>query len=261
MTGETTVTTERRGHVWLMGLNRAHKRNAFNLDMLRSLSAAYTAFEADPELRAAVLFAHGEHFTAGLDLAEVGPAVAEGAALFPPGGIDPLDLLDPHRTKPVVIAVHGYCYTIGMELALASDICVAAEGVRLAQLEVKRGIMAFGGATLRLAQVAGWGNAMRYLLTGDEIHAAEALRIGLAQEVVPAGQQFDRALALAEAIAGQAPLAVQASRRSARLAFTAGFDAARDALLGEARALMTSEDALEGLQSFIERRAARFTGR
>jgi enoyl-CoA hydratase/carnithine racemase len=260
MVKESRVSTERRGRVWLMGLDRAEKRNAFDLQMLRELSQAYADYEKDRELWCAVLFAEGDHFTAGLDLAEVGPAVASGAPLFPEGGIDPLDLMEPRRTKPVVCAVQGICLTIGVELLLASDIRIATRDARLAQMEVRRGIMAFGGATLRMPQVMGWGNAMRYLLTGDTIPADEALRIGLVQEVVEPGAQLTRALEIAEAVAAQAPLAVQASLRSARVAVEQGREAALASLVSEARALMATDDAREGLMSFIERRAARFSG-
>ena len=265
MSAEPTVTTEIRDHVFLMGLNRPNKMNAFNLDMLHELSQAYTTYENDPELWCAVLFAHGDNFTAGLDLAQVGPAVAGGKHLFHGDGIDPLDVLRepgrPRRTKPVVCAVQGWCLTIGMELLMASDIRVAAENTRFSQLEVKRGIMAFGGATLRLPQLTGWGNAMRYLLTGDRFDAAEAYRIGLVQEVAADGQQLARAIALAESVARAAPLAVQASRTSARIAVEEGTDAALAQLMVDARSLMHSEDAHEGMRSFVERRDAEFKGK
>jgi len=256
-----TVRTETRDHVFLIGLDRPQKRNAFNLQMLRDLSEAYTRFEADDELRCAVLFAYGDHFTGGLDLAEVGPAVASGQPLFPEGAIDPLDLLEPRRSKPVVCAVQGYCLTIGVELLLASDIRVAARNTRFAQMEVQRGIMAFGGATLRMPQVMGWGNAMRYLLTGEAFGAEEALRVGLVQEVAEPGEQLARALAFAEAVAEQAPLAVRASRRSALAAVEQGREAALSVLIEQARGLMGTEDAVEGVRSFLERRKGRFTGR
>jgi enoyl-CoA hydratase len=256
-----TLTTETRGHVLLIGLNRPAKRNAFNLRMLRELSDAYTAYQRDGELRCAVLHAHGDHFTGGLDLAEVGPAVAGGQELFPAGQIDPLDLGEPRRTKPVVCAVKGWCLTIGIELCLASDIRLAAEGTRFAQIEIKRGIMPYGGATLRLPQVAGWANAMRYLLTGDEFDAAEALRIGLVSEVTPPEALLDRAVALAETVARQAPLGVRESLLSARLAVEQGRAAALDQLMPAARSLMHTEDAAEGVRSFIERRDGRFKGK
>ena len=256
-----TLTTEARGHVFLIGLNRPEKLNAFNLAMLRELSEAYGVFERERDLRCAVLFAHGKCFTAGLDLAEVGPAVASGQPLFPEDGIDPLDIIGAtRRSKPLVCAVHGWCLTIGMELLMASDIRVAAADTRFSQLEVKRGIMPFGGATLRLPQIAGWGNAMRYLLTGDRFDAAEAHRIGLVQEVADNGAQLERAVALAESVARQAPLAVQASLASARTAVERGTEAALVDLMRDARALMKTRDAQEGMRSFVERREANFKG-
>ncbi|GAB4533116.1 MAG: crotonase/enoyl-CoA hydratase family protein [Haliangiales bacterium] len=261
------ITTERAGHVFLIGLNRPAKRNAFNLAMLSGLAAAYTEYEDDPELRCALVFAHGDHFTAGLDLAEVGPAVASGAALFPEDAIDPVDLEGlahgnrRRRTKPVVYAVKGWCLTVGMELMMAADIRVAATGTRMAQIEVKRGIMPFGGATLRLPQLVGWGNAMRYLLTGDELSAEEAYRIGLVQEVTSPEELLPRAQEIAARVAAQAPLAVQASLRSARDAVERGMPAAVETLMDEAVALMSTEDATEGMRSFVERREAVFRGK
>jgi len=258
---EPRVTREVRDHVLLIGLGRPAKMNAFDLAMLRELAEAMTAYEDDAELRCALLFAHGEHFTAGLDLAEVGPAVAGGEALFPAELVDPLGLSGRVRTKPLITAVQGWCLTIGIELLLASDIRVAAEDARFGQIEVRRGIFPFGGATLRLPQVAGWGDAMRWLLTGDRFDAAEARRIGLVQEVTAPGEQLARALELAEAVARQAPLAIRATLASARDAIERGPAEAAAGLLGEARALMASEDAQEGMRSFIERRDARFTGK
>ncbi len=254
------VTTEVRGRVFLIGLNRADKLNSFNLSMLRELAAAYTRYEKDPALWCALLYAHGTHFTSGLDLAEVGPAVAGGEDLFPKDSVDPLDLAPPRRTKPVVCAVQGWCLTIGMELLMASDIRVAADNTTFAQMEVQRGIMPFGGATLRLPQIAGWGNAMLHLLTGDRFDAAEALRIGLVQRVVEPEALMESSLALALQVASAAPLAVQASLASSRCAVERGSEAAGADLIGAARALMSSSDAKEGMQSFVERREAKFSG-
>ncbi len=260
MTPEQRITLETREHVLRIGLHRADKRNAFDLAMLRGLAEAFTRYEEDPSLRCAVLFGHGEHFTAGLDLAEVGPAVAGGQPLFPTGTVDPLGL-GRARSKPLVIAVQGWCLTIGIELALAADIRVAARDTRFGQIEIKRGIFPFGGATLRMPQQLGWGNAMRWLLTGDTFDAAEAHRIGLVQELCEPGEQLARATAIAETIARQAPLGVQATLRSAHLARTHGEAAAVPPMMAEARTIMASDDAHEGLRSFVERRDARFTGR
>jgi enoyl-CoA hydratase len=258
---EGQITTETRGHVFLMGLDRAHKRNAFGPEMLRGLSAAYGQLERDPELRVGLVFAHGEHFTAGLDLAAVGPLIARGENLATGGAIDPWGIAGPQTVKPIVVAARGMCLTLGIELILASDVCVAAEGTRFAQIEVKRGIFPFGGGTFRWPERVGWGNAMRYLLTADELDAATALRIGLVQEVVEPGQDLERALAIAERIAAQAPLGVQATLHSARVAARQGTDAAIADLRPTVNRLLGSEDAREGMMSFVERRAGRFTGR
>ncbi|MEY3625011.1 MAG: hypothetical protein RL696_392, partial [Actinomycetota bacterium] len=113
---------------------------------------------------------------------------------------DPWGMSTRQVSKPVVMAIQGTCFTLGVELALASEIIVASENARFAQLEVTRGILPFGGGTIRFPQAAGWSNAMRYLLTGDSFDATEAMRMNLVNEVVAAGQEFNRALELATRI-------------------------------------------------------------
>jgi len=189
----------------------------------------------------------------------VGPAFRAGADLFPPECVDPLEL-GRRRSKPVVMALKGWCLTIAIELALAADVRICGQGTLFAQMEVQRGIMPFGGATLRFPQVAGWGNAMRWLLTGDRFDAAEALRLGIVQEVVEDQEVFARSLHIAERIAAQAPLAVRATRESALIAVEQGASVAAERLFGPARALLDTEDAAEGVRSFLERRSARFIG-
>ena len=256
------VTVERDGSVLLIGVNRPAKRNAFNLATIDALGRAYETLGTDDDLRVAVLFAHGDHFSAGLDLAEVGPAVAEhgpqvlcGSHRFDPFGVwgDPVP-------KPVVMAVNGIAFTLSIELALAADIVIAADDVRFRQLEIGRGIMPFGGATFRAPAQLGWGNAMRFLLTAEEFGSPEALRIGLVQEVVPTGTHVQRATELARLVARQAPLGVQATLASARAGLGHGPDAARDCIASLLPGILRSQDAAEGLSSFIERREARFTG-
>lgn len=256
------VTRERDGHVLLIGINRPDKRNAFSLALIDEFAAAYEEFGDDPELRAAAVFAHGAHFSAGLDLAEVGPAVAERgpAALAGSRRYDPFGMWAPQVPKPVVLAVQGIAFTLSIELALASDIVVAADDVRFRQLEIARGILPFGGATLRAPLRLGWGNAMSFLLTADEFGAAEAHRIGLVQEVVAPGAQVTRAVEIAGRIAAQAPLGVQATLANARIAAEQGFAAARADLVETLPTILASDDAREGVMSFVERREARFTG-
>ncbi len=255
------VLTERDGRIFHIVLDRPDKMNAFDLRMLRELAEAVTEYEADESMWCALVYANGKHFTAGLDLAEVGPAVRSGAELFPGGAVDPLNLHEPKREKPLVMAVQGWCLTIGIELLLAADIRLAAEGARFGQIEINRGIFPFGGATIRLPEIAGWGNAMRWLLTGDRFDADEALRLGLVQEVVPEAELREKALEIARTVAKQAPLGVRATLRSARTSQLKGHEAAIAELLVIARELMDSEDAAEGIRSFLERREGEFKGR
>ncbi|MGN6760603.1 MAG: crotonase/enoyl-CoA hydratase family protein [Leifsonia sp.] len=259
---EPKIITERRGHILLIGLNRPEKRNAADFDLLTRLADAYGELERDPELRVGLVHGVGDHFTAGLDLADLGPRIgADGLSFVGPDGIDPWQVSGTPLTKPVVIAVQGTCLTLGVELILASDIAVAARGTRFGQIEVTRGILPFGGATLRFPRAVGWGNAMRHILTGDLFDAAEAHRIGLVQEVVDDGTQFDRALEVAERIAAQAPLAVQAALANAKRAVRAG-DAAAEAELQPALVrLAASEDARIGMEAFLTRTEAQFVGR
>jgi enoyl-CoA hydratase len=261
---ESKISIEQRGHLLLIGLNRPAKRNAFDRQMLDELAMAYARMEDDAEIRCGVLFATGEMFTAGIDLAAFAPAISSSGELsYPENSIDPLAVYPGgrERTKPIVAAVQGKCLTVGIELLLATDIRIASERATFAQIEIKRGIFPFGGATLRFPETAGWGNAMRWLLTGDEFDAAEALRIGLVQEVVEHGKQLDKAIEIAETIARQAPLGVQATIRSARKSQREGFDAAAKDLMPQVLKLFATEDAREGVQSFIERRDGNFTGR
>lgn len=256
------ISVERDGHVLLIGLDRADKRNAADVAMLEQLALAYGELDRDPDLRVGVVFAHGDHFTGGLDLADVVPRIGpKGLAMVPDGGIHPWGMDGTRVRKPVVLAVQGTCLTLGVELALASDIVVAASDTVFAQLEVARAILPFGGATTRFAAAAGWGNAMKWMLTGDRFDAVEAHRMGLVQEVVAPGEQLSRARELAGRIAAQAPLAVQATLANARLAVRDGEAAAEAQLPGELVRLMQTEDARIGMQAFLTRTDPEFVGR
>ena len=127
-------------------------------------------------------------------------------------------------------------------------------------MEVSRGIYPFGGATIRFPREVGWGNAMRWILTGDTFDVQEALRIGLVQEVVPVGGQLQRAVEIAQSISAQAPLGVQTALKSAMRAMREGEIIASQQLVPDLVALLGSEDAAEGRKSFVERRPAKFLG-
>lgn len=261
MSDDGEITVSRKGFVTLIGINRPAKYNGFSEKMVNELGQAFDDFEKNESARVAVMHAHGKHFTAGVQLDQIGHWFAEGKHVAPEGLADPFDLFSPLRNKPVVVAVQGICYTIGIELMLAADIVVAADNAVFGQIEVSRGIFANHGGIIRIMERAGWGNAMRYLLTGDTFDAAEAYRLGLIQEVVPLGQQFDVAMELAEKIARQAPIAVAETRRIARKSQRDGWLAAIADFGPKQAEIMKTDDAREGLQSFADKRDGVFTGK
>ena len=256
------VITSREGHVLVIRLNRADKRNAADMQMLEELANAYGELDADPSLRVGLVTADGDHFTGGLDLADIAPRLtAAGLNIVPDGAIDPWGVQTAPVSKPVVVAVKGTCFTLGIELILAADIAVAADNTTFAQLEVQRGILPFGGATLRFASRCGWGNAMRWMLTGDTFNAEQAAGMGLVQEVVDVAHVEARALEIAQRIASAAPLAVSATLRNARLAARATEEAAIAKLQPELVALMQSHDARLAFESYLTKVPPVFEGR
>ena len=258
MSTTTRITTETKGHVLLIGLNRPDKINAADEQMLHELSLAYGQLENDHELRVGLVFAHGDHFTAGLDLNDVGPKLAAGKLqVVPEGGLDPWGMSTKQVSKPVVMATQGTCFTLGVELALASDVVIAASNSKFAQLEVSRGIMPFGGGTIRFPQVAGHANAMRYLLTGDTFDAAQAHEMGVVTEVCVPGQEFEIALEVANTIANQAPLAVQATLASARAVDP---EQEKKQVFSRLGALMQTRDVQRGMEAFMTKQPAKFEG-
>jgi enoyl-CoA hydratase len=257
---EGQIRVERRGALMLIGIDRPAKLNGFTPEMIDQLSQAYQRFEEDARARVAVLHAFGPHFSAGLQL-DLFEGRLRSGSLSTEGLVDPFQLRPPFRTKPCVAAMQGICFTLACELMLASDIVVAASDCRFAQLEVQRGIMANHGATIRMIERAGWGDAMLYLLTGDEFGAEEARRMRLVQEVVEPGRQVERAIEIAERIADQAPFAIAATLSNGRTMIREGHAAAVLELGPIQARLLATEDATEGLRSFRERRVAAFKGR
>lgn len=252
------LTIDRDGHILLIGLNRTDKRNAMNEAMLQQLAAAYKTLNDDPELRVGVVYANGDHFSAGLDLADIAPKLAAGTLDTVADGLDPWGIQTEQTSKPVVLAVQGYAFTLAIELALAADIVVAAESTQFAQLEVARGIMPFGGATLRFQRL-GWGNAMQHILTGDTFDAREAHRIGLVQHVTADGEQLATAIEIAAKIARNAPLAVQATLASARAA-AVDVEAASEDLAPVAARLAATNDAARAAESYLRGEPIEFEG-
>ncbi|MFJ4828625.1 crotonase/enoyl-CoA hydratase family protein [Streptomyces sp. NPDC088747] len=251
------VLVEDRGHVRVVTLNRPEARNAVDQELSLLLGTALEEAEADPVVRAVVVTGAGDKaFCAGADL----KAVARGETIIPPGreawGF--AGYVDHPIGKPVIAAVNGFALGGGTEIALASDLVVAADTAAFGLPEVRRGIIAAAGGAFRLVAQLPPKVAMELLLTGDTLSAAEAKDLGLVNRVVPQDRVLAEAVALAERIAANAPLAVQASKRIAKGISDGSVAAEEDRWShshAEARAVMRSADAKEGPRAFAEKRA------
>jgi enoyl-CoA hydratase/carnithine racemase len=259
MTSTGSIRTEAHDHIFKIVIDNPTKKNAFSPAMMEQLSDALTELHNNDAYWVGVICAEGKDFTAGLDMPKFfGPAAEKRG--IKEGNVDAFGLSKRCR-KPIVTAVQGIVFTIGIELMLAGDIVVAADDSRFCQMEAKRGIAPLGGAHFRFLSRTGWGNAMYHLFLCDEFTAQRACEIGLVQEVVPAGQQIARAMELAAAIARNAPLGIQATKEAATK-YVEGGEASAIAFIPSIRErVLNSADAREGIQSFIERRAAVFQGR
>jgi enoyl-CoA hydratase/carnithine racemase len=248
------ITVEERDGVLLIGLNRPEKINALTPRMMGRLSEAYALFDREEKHRCAVLFGHGKAFCGGADLTTLKAAVEADGLKFGDDEVDPFGLAGRRLSKPLVVTIHGGCFAGGLELALNGDILVAAKGTKMGQPEVLRGLFAFAGGAIRWVERCGWGNAQRYLLTGDTIDAEEAWRIGLVQDLVDSDQALLHAVALAQRIAGAAPLGVRNSLAVSRTAFESGPLEAASLMPQMRRLLVATADAEEGVRSFLEKR-------
>ena len=201
-------------HVLKITIDNVTRKNAFDPEMMEQLSDSLTLLDREDDLWTGVLCANGDDFTAGLDMPKFfGP---DAKTIPRPGdNVDPFGMTIKCR-KPIVTAVQGIVFTVGIEMMLAGDIVIAADDCRFCQMEAKRGIAPLGGAHFRFLSRAGWGNAMYHLMLCDEFDSAEAFRIGLVQEVVPAGTQVERAMEVARIINSNAPLGIQVTKEAGR---------------------------------------------
>ena len=256
---EGKIRTETHDRIFRIIIDNPAKKNAFSPAMMEQLSEALTELHDSESYWVGVISAEGKDFTAGLDMPKFFGPNAE-KRVFKESNVDVFGLQKRCR-KPVVTAVQGIVFTIGIELMLAGDIVVAADDARFCQMESKRGIAPLGGAHFRFLSRTGWGNAMYHLFLCADFTAARAREIGLVQEVVPAGQQVERAMALAKIIAGNAPLGIQVTKEAALKYIEEGEQAAIAYIPKVRERVLSSADAREGIQSFIERRAAVFQGK
>jgi enoyl-CoA hydratase len=264
------VLIETQGHVLRLTLNAPQRRNALTPEMLCRLADAFAAFAADPELRVAVVTGAGEQaFCAGGDLARTLPLITgdrqpddewDSRLLTDPQVLAASGLRDYPLDKPVIAAINGHCMAAGFEMMLGTDIRIAAEHALFGLPEVQRAVLPFAGSMARLPRQIPQALAMQLLLTGEPIDAMQAWRIGLVNEVLPREQVLPRAMAIAERIARNGPLAVRAVKRTVVAASGAALpvayrleDAAKQEVLGSA-------DAREGPRAFVEKREPQYRG-
>lgn len=254
------VLFERRDRIAVFTLNRPAQRNAVDPDVTRLMNEFVAEFEADEDLWVAVVTGAGDRaFCAGADLKAIAAGRLAEIVDIEPYGFG--GLVRGERVKPIVAAVNGAALAGGCELAIACDIIVAVESARFGLPEVSRGIIAGAGGLQRLPRLIPPMRAMEMILTGRLIDAAEALAIGLVNEVVSDGLALERALELAGTIAGNAPIAVRESRAVARTTIGVGEEQAWDRASAAWDRVLASEDALEGPAAFVERRAPVWSGR
>jgi enoyl-CoA hydratase len=255
---------ERDGHVATVTLNRPAARNALSGEMLVRMHDAWVEIDEDPEIRVAIVTGAGGHFCAGADL----KAMAAG---HPDDEWTPRFNADPdlhwrallrhfQPAKPLIAAVEGYAIAGGTEILQAMDLRIAGEGAIFGVAEVRRGLFPLGGSTVRLRRQIPYTVAAELLLTGRQMTASEAKDVGLIGHVVPDGEALTKARELADQIASNGPLAVQAVLRSLRESANLTEEEALANELELGWPVFGTADAKEGPRAFAEKRAPQFKG-
>lgn len=256
------VLFEKRGHLAIITLNRPEARNAVNADIATGMDEAMKRLESDADVWAAVLTANttGQErpvFCAGADLKAINSG--EGKSINTKDG-NFAGFVYYKRTKPVIAAIDGLATAGGCEIALACDMIVATTRSAFGLAEVKRNLIAAAGGLYRLPRALGQQVAMEVILTGDPLPAQRAYELGMVNRLVEPGEALDVAVALAEKICENAPLAVRASRRVVLAAATEDDASLIQMTNDEFSVVLQSNDTKEGLEAFIEKRAPRWTG-
>ena len=252
---------ERDGHLLIVTLDRPDVRNALDRAASDELDEVWTTFERDPELHVAILTGAGDRaFSAGYDMRGPLSSSEEYLATRHPRGLGGLTLRDP-MPKPLIAAVNGFALGGGLELALACDIIVAAEHAELGLPEPRVGRLALEGGMHRLARLVPLKIAMGMLLTGRRISAQEAYRIGLVNEVVPLADLLPAARRWANQVLECAPLSVQATKEGVMAGLDLPVSAAIALITPMTAKALVSEDRIEGVKAFQERRSPRWSGR
>jgi len=245
-----SLALEKRGHIAYLTLKRPEKQNAIDGVLLREMADACEAIGADEAVRVVLLTAEGAAFCRGWDW----ESLPEGARADPFGPLAEL-------SRPVVCALNGDAVSAGLELALACDVRIAAEGARFGLPEAAMGLVPMGGGTQRLARLVGRGKALEMILTAEPIDAQEALSIGLVSEVVPRAELMARAEAIAGRIAERGPLAVRYAKEAIQRGLEMPLEQALRYETDLTVIIQTTEDRAEGVRAFLEKRKPEFKGK
>ena len=253
----TTILTETRGRVGILTLNRPKAMNAFNLQMLGELFDALDGFDKDQSVGAIIVTGNEKAFAAGADIKEM--AESSYVEMLTSGHVQIWDRIRALR-KPVIAAVSGWALGGGCEFVLSCDMVVASESAKFGQPEITIGVIPGAGGTQRLARLVGKHLAMEMVINNRTLTAQEALQFGLANRVVPVEGYLDAAVAFAEEIASRAPLAVRMAKDSVNAAFETTLT---EGLAVEKRnfyPLFATEDQMEGMRAFGDKRKAEWKG-
>jgi len=257
------LTIERRGQIVLFGINRPYIQNRIDPETYEKLAEAYYQYDRDPSLRAAILFGHGENFSRGIDVDGFKSLAGTGKPwIASTGTIDPLAKRAPRLTKPLIVVTHGDTWNMAHELFLVADLRIASANTRFGQDENTHGRFPGGGSTIRFVREAGWGNAMRYMLTGDHWNAEEAYRIGDVQQVTSTPEKaLEAGIEIANKIAACGPLGIKTTLLSAHLAVDSTETEALSRLDAQFGALFHTRDFQEGREAEAQGRAPVYQGR
>ncbi len=258
MTAAALVETSVDGHVALCRLNRPEARNALSPELMEQLAGVLEKFDADPEIRCIVIAGSDEVFAAGADIGALAEREFHDALFHPAAGF--WRKVADCRT-PLIAAVSGWALGGGCELALICDLIVASETAEFGQPEITLGIIPGGGGTQRLARAVGKQRAMELVLTGRRFDAAEAQRMGLVNKVTKKHEWLDEALALAQVISRRPPLAARLAKQAVLVAEETALSAGLEQERRLYELTMATEDRVEGMQAFLEKRKPTYRGR